>query len=127
MIGTLIKSAEDKKKKKKLPGQILSLNTNYFLKKTKQKMAEEIWLSACSVVSDSLRPHGSEPNRLFCPWNSPGKDTGVGCRFLLQDLPDPGIELETPVSPVLVGGFFTTESPGKPLKRQSFCYVVCIL
>ena len=59
MIGTLIKSAEDKKKKKKLPGQILSLNTNYFLKKTKQKMAEEIWLSACSVVSDSLRPHGS--------------------------------------------------------------------
>ena len=29
-----------------------------------------------SVVSDSLRPH--EPTRLLCPWNSPGKNTGVG-------------------------------------------------
>ena len=37
-----------------------------------------------SVVSDSLRPHGLEPTRLLCPWNFPGKSTGVGCRFLLQ-------------------------------------------
>ena len=43
------------------------------------------------------------------------------------DLPDPGIELETPESPALAGGFITTESPGKPLKRQSLCYVVFIL
>ena len=26
-----------------------------------------------SVVSDSLRPHGLQPSRLFCPWDSPGK------------------------------------------------------
>ena len=45
----------------------------------------------------------------------------------LADLPNPGTELEAPESPALVGGFFTTESPGKPLKRQSFCYVVFIL
>ena len=37
-----------------------------------------------SVMSDSLRPHGLEPTRLLCPWNSPGKITGVGCHFLLQ-------------------------------------------
>ena len=37
-----------------------------------------------SVVSVSLRPHGLQPTRLFCPWNSPGKNTGVGCHFLLQ-------------------------------------------
>ena len=27
-----------------------------------------------------------EPTRVFCPWNSPGKNTGVGCRFLLQEI-----------------------------------------
>ena len=37
-----------------------------------------------SVVSDSVRPHRWQPTRLFCPWDSPGKNTGVGCHFLLQ-------------------------------------------
>ena len=32
----------------------------------------------CSVVSDPLQPHGLQPARVFCPWNSPGKNTGVG-------------------------------------------------
>ena len=36
-----------------------------------------------SVVSDSLRPHGLQLTRLLCPWNSPDKNTGVGCYFLL--------------------------------------------
>ena len=35
-----------------------------------------------SVVSDSLQPHGLQPTRLLCPWDSPGKNTGVGCHFL---------------------------------------------
>ena len=38
-----------------------------------------------SVVPDSLRPHGLQPTKLHCPWDFPGKDTGVGCHFLLQD------------------------------------------
>ena len=37
-----------------------------------------------SVMSDSVRPHGWQPTRLPCPWDSPGKNTGVGCHFLLQ-------------------------------------------
>ena len=37
-----------------------------------------------SVVSNSVRPHRWQPNRLLCPWDSPGKNTGVGCHFLLQ-------------------------------------------
>ena len=37
-----------------------------------------------SVMSDSVRPHGLQPTRLLCPRDSPGKDTGVGCHFLLQ-------------------------------------------
>ena len=39
---------------------------------------------SCSVMSDSLRPHRLYPTRLLCPWDSPGKNTGVGCHFLLQ-------------------------------------------
>ena len=37
-----------------------------------------------SVVSDSLWPHGVQPTRLLCPWDFPGKSTGVGCHCLLQ-------------------------------------------
>ena len=37
-----------------------------------------------SVVSDSVRPHSRQPTRLPRPWDSPGKNTGVGCHFLLQ-------------------------------------------
>ena len=32
----------------------------------------------CSVMSDSLKPHGRQPTRLLCPWKFPGKRTGVG-------------------------------------------------
>ena len=35
-------------------------------------------------MSDSVRPHRRQPARLHHPWDSPGKNTGVGCHFLLQ-------------------------------------------
>ena len=35
-------------------------------------------------MSDFVWPHGWQPTRLPCPWDSPGKSTGVGCHFLLQ-------------------------------------------
>ena len=35
-------------------------------------------------MSNSVRPHRRQPTRLPRPWDSPGKNTGVGCRFLLQ-------------------------------------------
>ena len=35
-------------------------------------------------MSDSVQPHRRQPTRLCCPWDSPGKNTGVGCHFLLQ-------------------------------------------
>ena len=41
-------------------------------------------LLSYSVVSDTLQPHRRQPTRLLCPWDSPGKNTGVGCHFLLQ-------------------------------------------
>ena len=35
-------------------------------------------------MSDSVRPHTRQPTRLLCPLDSPGKNTEVGCHFLLQ-------------------------------------------
>ena len=35
-------------------------------------------------MSDSVRPHRRQPTRLPRPWDSPGRNTGVGCHFLLQ-------------------------------------------
>ena len=37
-------------------------------------------------MSDSVQPHGLQPTRLLRPWDSPGKNTGVGCHFLLQGM-----------------------------------------
>ena len=41
---------------------------------------------ACSVLTDPLWPHGLWPTRLVCPWNFPGKNTGVCCHFPLQGI-----------------------------------------
>ena len=61
----------------------------------------KIWYCSCSIVQPVMtaaavaakslqscptlcNPRDSSPNRLLCPWDSPGKNTGVGCHFLLQ-------------------------------------------
>ena len=63
---------------------------------------------SCSVVSDSLWPHG-----VSSPWNSPGQDTGVGSLSLLQEsLPNPGIKPRSPTLQV----DSSAEAQGKPIK-----------
>ena len=65
---------------KKLIVQTLAISFTLFC-------AEDQFARVCSVtsvMSDSLQPHGPWPTRLLCPWDSPGKNTGVGCHFLLQ-------------------------------------------
>ena len=37
-------------------------------------------------MSDSVQPQRQQPTRLPCPWDSPGKNTGVSCHFLLQGM-----------------------------------------
>ena len=44
----------------------------------------EKWKGGRSVVSNSVQPHRWQPTRLPRPWDSPGKNTGVDCHFLLQ-------------------------------------------
>ena len=49
--------------------------------------------------------------RLLCPWDSPGKNTGVGCHAPLQWIfPTEGSNLQSLASPALAGGFFTASA-----------------
>ena len=73
-------------------------------------------LSFCCSVAKScsifLPPHGLQPVRLLCPWDFPGKNTGMGCHFFLR-----GIFLTQGSSHVfcLASRSFTTE----PLQKRS--------
>ena len=72
----------------------------------------------CSVVSHSLWSPWLWPARLLCPWDSPGKNTGAGCHFLLLgNLLSPGMEPAPPATLALAGEFISTEPPGKPLAQ----------
>ena len=61
-------------------------------------------LQSCLTLCD---PMDYSPPSSFVHGDSPGKNTGVGCHALLQqDLPDPGIEPFSFMSPTLAGEFF---------------------
>ena len=66
-------------------------------------------------MSNSLQPHGLQPTRLLCPWDSPGKNTGVGCHALLQ-----GVFLTQGLNPRILhllhwqAGSLPLVPPGKP-------------
>ena len=80
-----------------------------------------------SVVSDSLRPCGPSPTWVLCPWDSPGKNTGVGCHALLRGI-FPTQQLNPHLLSLLHGqaGSLPLVPPGKPysgcvLKSVFFC------
>ena len=52
------------------------------------------YYQVASVVSDSVRPHRRQPTRLPRPWDSPGKNTGVGCHLLSEVLLHLGTEID---------------------------------
>ena len=72
-------------------------------------------------MSDSLRPHGPQPARLLCPWGFSRQEywSGLPCPPP-GDLPNPGIEPMSLMSPALAGQFFTTRMTwGAPLVPRS--------
>ena len=78
-----------------------------------------------SVTSDSFWPYRWQSIRLLCPWDFPGKNTGMGCNFLL-----PGFSLTQGLNQCLhvsciEGRFFTTEPPGKLI--YVFCFFLISL
>ena len=71
-------------------------------------------------MSDSTQPHGLQPTRLLCPWDSPGKNTGAGYHALLQWIfPTQGsnLHLLCPIHWQL--GSLPQAPPGKPLLSAS--------
>ena len=64
-------------------------------------------------MSDFLQPYRLYPTRLFSSWNSLGKILEHVVMPSPRDLPNPGIELASLMSPTLAGGFFITETPRK--------------
>ena len=50
------------------------------------KWSEVKWRESCLVMSNSLWPHGLQPARLLCPWDSPVKNPGMGYHSLLQEI-----------------------------------------
>ena len=65
------------------------LHSHSFLTQLAKAGAQDMQVSCCCccvtlVVSNSVQPHRRQPTRFPCPWDSPGKNTGVGCHFLLQ-------------------------------------------
>ena len=66
-----------------VPG-ILQARTLEWLPFPSPMHESEKWKWSNSVVYDSSRLHGLQPTRLPCPWDFPGKSTGVGCHCLLQ-------------------------------------------
>ena len=85
-----------------------------FIKETgPYSVALLLLLFSCFIVCNSLQPHGLYPSRLLCPCNFPVKSTGVDCHLLLQGIfPTQG---SNPLSPALVGEFFTAAPPGQPI------------
>ena len=69
-------------------------------------------MCVASVLPNSLQRSGLKPSKPLCPWNSPGKNTGVDCP-LAGDLPDSRIKSEFCMSPALGGWFFTTSTTWK--------------
>ena len=69
-------------------------------------------LQLCPTLCDTI--DSSLPGS--CPWDSPGNNTGVGCRALLQgNLPNPGIKPTSLSSPALAGRFFSTSATWEAL------------
>ena len=69
-----------------------------------------VCVCVCLVLSSSLRPFGLLPARLFSPWNFSGKNQEWVAISFSGDLPDPGTEPVSSVSPALQADSLPTES-----------------
>ena len=71
-------------------------------------------------MSKSVRPYGLQPTRLPCPWDSPGKNTGVGCHALLQEIfLTQGLNLNLLCFLHWQVSSLSLQPPGKPIQHSS--------
>ena len=72
----------------------------------------------------TLQSLGLQPTRFLCPWDFPGKNTGVGCHFILQGIfPTQGLNPCLLKAFCIERGFFTTEPPGKHIYIYIYIYI----
>ena len=86
----------------------------YFYRYQRISISALYTLCECSVLSDSLQPNGLQPSRLLCPWNSLGRNTGVGCHFLFLEIFPTRDQIHVSC---LAGGFFSIEPWEKPTNK----------
>ena len=104
---------------------------NRVIKRRKQRITGEtrkqeyqiFMLTACSLTFDYLQPHGQLAHQAPLSMTFSGQNTRLGCHFLLQGIfPTHGSTKPTShESSALVGGFFTTKSPGKSIRSSTSC------
>ena len=89
----------------------------------------EYMCAVASVVSNSVWPCGLQPARLLCSWDSPGKNTRVGCYALLKGISWPRVQ--TCVSYVYLhwqAGSLPLVLPGKPISiyKMYILFPMCL-
>ena len=91
-------------------------NDNIFILYTNMCMCAKLLQS-----SGLLRPSGLQTTKLLCPWDSPGKNTVVGCHVLLQGIFP--IQGQNPhlLNSCIADGFFTAEPLGGPYINTHIC------
>ena len=72
-------------------------------------------------LCSALQPHGLQPTRLFCPWNFPGKNSRVGCHFLLWGIFLTQVGPQVSCDSFVAGRFFITAYAGSLLDYIYMC------
>ena len=93
-----------------------SINSIHFLPQPPCRLLGSCMLSS-PVMCNSWWPHGLYPTRLLCPWDSPGKTTEWVAIPLPEDLPGPGTEPISLMSPAFQAESLSAEPSGKPATR----------
>ena len=106
-------------------------------------LKDTLWGGLVTKSCLSLVTPWTVAHQLLCSWDSPGKNTGVGCHFLLQgNLSDPGIELRSPalqtdsyqlnlpsgadsLNSVLEGKYSLAAPPPPPIPRVGYEDLYC--
>ena len=78
---------------------------------------ESNYARCCAKLLQSCPPHGLQPTRLLCPCDSPGKNTGVGCRALLQGVFPTQDWTRASYASCIDRRFFTTNATWEALKQ----------
>ena len=103
----------------------LSILLKFRLKTLPTNGEQQSWNTKCNLWVQSHFSHARlfvtpwlQPTRLLCPWDSPGKNSGVGCHALLQGIfSTQGSNPHVLLSPPLAGWFFTTSTTWEAQKE----------